>query len=264
MPIDRNAMSDASYPEIPDDSLPKKFNNGYTISNISIFILYWISSAILLFHHAKRIGYARFWFIISLPLISFLSIFLISDKLVDGAANYKIDLVYVYILGYGLPNLITSILLFMPFWIISRNIKNDSVKSFMLIAAFGFMISNLALTVIIYNEPYPPVGLPAISVIGLSLFMIFVGIYYSVISVTGDTLLRTTIQKSIMDESKLLGELGIANTLNELTNRVMKVSKKFQESIERDTGVETSLSDNDIRNYVSEIVNEFATQNSKK
>ena len=152
----------------------------------------------------------------------------------------------------------------MPFWIISRNIKNDSVKSFMLIAAFGFMISNLALTVIIYNEPYPPVGLPAISVIGLSLFMIFVGIYYSVISVTGDTLLRTTIQKSIMDESKLLGELGIANTLNELTNRVMKVSKKFQESIERDTGVETSLSDNDIRNYVSEIVNEFATQNSKK
>lgn len=260
MPIDRDAFSDASYPELGEKTTQKALNNGYTISNISIFIIFWLSSVILLYHHARRIGIVKFWIIISLPLISFLSIFMVSDQLVQSATDLGLDLMYVYIIGYGVPNLITGVLLFVPFWIISNNIQNKTVRSFMLLVAFGFLISTLSLTVTIYNEPYPPLGLPSITIIGLSIYMIFIGIYYSVISVTGDTLLRQTIRKSLLEESKLLGELSLANASNELTARVIDISKKFKEDMQAKTGVETSLSDSDMKHYLDEIMNEMYSQ----
>lgn len=264
MPIDRNAFSDASYPILEEGTLQKFLNNGYTISNVIIFIIFWLSSVILLNHHAYRIGVVKFWFVITLPLISFLSIFIVSDRLVQSATDLRLDLMYVYVIGYGLPNLITGILLFIPFWIISRNIQNFVVRSFMVLAAFGFLISTLSLTVTIYNEPYPPVGLPSITIIGLSIYMIFVGIYYSVISVTADTMLRQNIRKSFLEESKLLGELSLANASNELTDRVINISKRFKKEIQEKTGVETSMSDYEMKQYLDEIMNEMYLVKDKR
>ena len=47
----------------------------YTTSHIASFLLLWGSTAMLLHTYSKKLGKVKFWTIISIPIASFLSIF---------------------------------------------------------------------------------------------------------------------------------------------------------------------------------------------
>ena len=99
----------------------------------------------------------------------------------------------------------------------------------MILSGFGLMLffgSNQA--VVLVNYPYPPFGLATISFLGLSSYLIFVGIYASAISVSGDTELRKSIRKYAITESKLLDSIGSAQMEQQIQRRVIDMMNKIR------------------------------------
>ena len=58
-------------PGSPLDTL----NSAYIISSVMSFILTWVATALLLHHYSRRFGRVKYWVIVSLPLVYFLSQF---------------------------------------------------------------------------------------------------------------------------------------------------------------------------------------------
>ena len=86
-----------------------------------------------------------------------------------------------------------------------------------------------------------------------------VGIYSSAISVSLDLGLRRTIRKSVADRSKLLDSIGTAQMEQEFESRVLAVSRRVSDKIEEETGVETSMTEEDMKQYLNDVLKEINT-----
>ena len=152
------------------------------------------------------------------------------------------------------------------FLTIARHLENDNVvKSYMTVSAYGLIllfISNQALIVWI-NNPYPAFGIATISFVGLSSYLVVMGIYYSAISVSEDSTLRHSIRKFAFDQSKFLDIIGVAQMENELKRRVTDVAKNQVDELKSKTGIETSLSDEEVKKYIDIVLEEIKEQKEK-
>ena len=79
-------------------------------------------------------------------------------------------------------------------------------------------------TTLIY-APYPPFGLITTSLIGLSSYMLLVGIYSSAMSISRDTELRKFINTIADREIRLLGSIGFAQAEQELVTKVIPLAR---------------------------------------
>ena len=57
------------------------------------------------------------------------------------------------------------------------------------------------------SPPYPPFGLPTITFAGISSYLLFVGIYYTSISVSMNTELRKTIENSVEEQFNFVSKI---------------------------------------------------------
>ena len=87
--------------------------------------------------------------------------------------------------------------------------------------------------------------------------MVLIGIYSSAVSVSQDVKLRQTIRKSTTEESKLLISIGSAQMEQEIQRRAVKVAKDQQQTMAEQTGVQSSLTEHDMKQYVSEVLKEI-------
>jgi hypothetical protein len=104
---------------------------------------------------------------------------------------------------------------------------------------------------------YPPFGVIAASFVGLSGYMTFLGLYSSAICVSQDVKLRQIIRKSAVQEIKFLESIGTAQMEQELQNRVLTIAKKNSDNMVEETGVQPSLSENDMKQYLEEVLIEI-------
>jgi hypothetical protein len=93
--------------------------------------------------------------------------------------------------------------------------------------------------------------------VGLSSYLLFVGIYGSAVSVAEDSNLRKSIRKLAVKESKLLDSIGEAQMEQEIRKRVIALSKVTERIMTEQTGVETSLSEEDAKEYIHEVLAEL-------
>jgi hypothetical protein len=87
------------------------------------------------------------------------------------------------------------------------------------------------------------------------MFMIVVGLSYSAISVAQDQTLRRSIRKSVKD-MKFLESIGSAQMEQELQKRVLTIAKENSEIMTEETGVQPSLTEDEIKEYLNVVVNE--------
>jgi len=234
---------------------------GYVITTIISFILTWIATILLLHHYSYKFGKVKYWIIVSAPLIYFISQFLpLFPNLFDILLNedpvfYSIILALIFTWS----KIAGGIFFGIAFWLISKNLDHGNVvKDYMNISAYGFIflfISNQAIVLVI--GPYPPFGLITIAYTGLSSYLILVGIYSSVLSVSQDTRLRQSIRKLAKSESKLLDNISTAQIEQDIQSRVIKMTKENQDIMLSETGVQTSLTDEDVKQYLHEVLTEI-------
>lgn len=129
----------------------------------------------------------------------------------------------------------------------------------MLLSSTGLILifaANQA-TVVVTSPSYPPFGMVSISSIGLASFLMFIGIYSSAVSIGQDTKLRKDIVKHARNELKLLYNIGTSEMENKVCNRTIVLMKKQQERMMQESGVESSLTEDDVRTYVKGVMKEM-------
>ncbi len=239
-------------------SIGQIFYTGYALTTIVSFVLTWIATAVLLHHYSHKLGRAKYWTIIGCPLIYFLAQFLtLSPKLFDVLLNQ--DPVYYSILLtllFAMGKIAGGIFFGVAFWLISRSLPHGSItKDYLIVCAYGFIfffISNQAIVLVI--APYPPFGLIATAYIGLSSYLILVGIYSSAFSISHDAKLRQSIRKFAKSESKLLGSIGMAQTEKEIQSKVIKMTRQNQDLMLEETGIQSALTVDDVRQYLRDVL----------
>ena len=83
------------------------------------------------------------------------------------------------------------------------------------------------------------------------------GIYSSAISVSEDSMLRKSVRKLIVKETKLLDSIATAQMEQEIQNKVLEATKRLSDTLSRETGIESSLQEEDIKRYCKEILAEI-------
>ena len=84
--------------------------------------------------------------------------------------------------------------------------------------------------------PYPPFGLVTTSLIGLSSYLLLVGIYSSAMSISRDTELRKFINTVTEREIKLLGNIGFAQVEQELVTKIIPLAQLQALKMEQESG----------------------------
>ena len=85
--------------------------------------------------------------------------------------------------------------------------------------------------------------------------------YFSAISVSQDMLLRQSIRKYVIEESKyvieeskLIDSIGTAQMEQEIQNKVIQLNKLNSDKMTQDTGVVSSLEEEDMKSYLHEVL----------
>jgi hypothetical protein len=226
----------------------------------TFILLLWGGTVLLLYHNFKRIGRVKFWILVSLPIVSFMSIFIsfyqeiapISPVTEAISSNFMIP---ILLLNYS--GLAVGVIFGLSFILIGRFLKHGiHSRDYMIVAGFGFMIFMWANGATLIQAAYPPYGIATVSALPLSLFMILNGLSYSAVSVAQDITLRRSIRKNVKD-MKFLESIGTAQMEQELQKRVLTIAKKNSEIMTEETGVQPSLSEDDMKQYLEEVIQEI-------
>ena len=245
--------SDVFYGKSKEGSIWKIVSQTYQYSGIVSFFLKWGGTALILYHYSHKIGKLKYWFLLSLPVAHF-SILLVYHFHIYEPHE---ELETLLFLGVGsLNSTFGGILFYIAFKVTSENFRSNAIfRDYLIMAGFGFMLFFSATQANVITTLYPPFGFATVSTYGLGSYLILLGLYLSALSVSQDEQLRNMIKKSTLSESKFLHTIGTSAGEREkvIVGSVMEKAKQKQQSIAKDTGIGTSLSEEDIRNYVKEV-----------
>jgi hypothetical protein len=196
---------------------------------IPLVFTIWTATVVMLNGYSKRIGTTRFWIMISVPLasviigVTFLLIFLPSlTSIFDEKVIPYTMMAFGGILGEGF-------LLSFAFITISRSIRKDTrsrIIDYLGVSAIGVAIIFVSFFANPSAGSYLPFGCIASSFFAFGAYLFFSGIYSSAISISSDRELLQSIRKSLLDQSRLLDDIGIANMYDRLTTQVEKMVQK--------------------------------------
>jgi hypothetical protein len=196
--------------------------------------------------------------IVSLPLIYFLLQFLPSTLATISSLPQSEFVFFVYTFVFTFSKPVGGILFGIAFWVIARTLSHTSiVRDYMIISACGLVLlfmSNQA--VLLVNLIYPPFGLVTVSFMGLSSYLLLLGVYSSAISVSEDSKLRQSIRQSILAEPKLLDSIGTAQMEQESEKRVLALTKQNQDRMAEESGIQSSLTEEDMKEYLQQVIEE--------
>jgi hypothetical protein len=240
--------------------VPETLNVAYIISTSLAFSLMWIATAMLMRHYSKKMGNLLYWILMALPLTYFLSQFVFIFLNTLPILTDVVSSVVFVITFFSLSKPIGGALFGAAFWDMSRKLNNQSIRDSMLLACFGFalfFISNQLIGTALPLARYPPFGFTEVLFTSLSSYMIMIGIFASAISISEDINIRQIIRKSIGSESKLLDNIGSSRMEQELQKRVTKIIRSQELRMIEETGVQPSMSDEEIRGYFNEVLKEI-------
>lgn len=237
------------------------FKGIYDSSTFISFLSMWFTAAVLMNYYREKITNAILnWVVLSIPLVYFIISYFYKYILEGLLSSYlQIDPVAVSIILGGflaLSKPIGGILFGLVFWRVAKIVGYErGIKTFMIISGWGILLifsSNQAVTQVVI--PYPPFGLPTLTILVTGAYLMLLGIYNSANLVSTNNELRKSIYKRAL-ESKFLGLIGHAEMENEIQKTVQRVSqditiieKELQEPIEFDEA--------ELKKYVEFIMKE--------
>ena len=232
----------------------------YFISYTLSFISAWIATAAFLSNYAKKLGKIKYLLITASPLVFFIGQFVASFPN-EISSIIKVDRFFLasfttIIVTLSKP--LGGLMLGIGFWSMTRVGKNNTHLNMALtISGFGFLLlftSNQAILMSIV--PYPPFGIATITVMGLSAYFVVIGIYMSTISLAQDAELRRSIRRVARTQSKLFDSMVTAEIEKEIEKRVMQIIRTQSVEMETETGVQPSLNDQEIQDYLKQVIKE--------
>ena len=248
----------AFFPDFEPETLVSQIGSiAQTVSAVA-YVLTWISTVILLRPYMKKIGRIKFWSIMGFALVYYLisyPLFVLGYFTPSGETDTE---VMNNILVVSMSSIVAGIIFGAAFLSIARTLRRGTaIRDYLILAAYGMLIFYIAGSATVSQAAYPPFGLVSTAFTGLSTYLIYVGLYSSAVTLSQDLTLRKTIRKSVMEQSKLLDSIGTAQMERELQTSVLTIVKKTSDEMKENSGIEASLSEDDIRDYMSLVIREL-------
>jgi hypothetical protein len=259
----------ANLQRIITDPTQEFLNFAKTLSSVLAFMLMWLSTAVLLKRYYHKMGKLKYYVLTSIPLIFFVSQFpsLLTDIFGPLIISDPVFYGVLFTIIFFLSNPVGGIFFGIAFLTAARMIKeNDLVRNYMFICSLGlilFFISNNAFTVWV-NLPFPAFGLSSITYIGLSSYLILIGIYSSAITVASDSKLRQSIKKYAASQSRFLDNIGVAQIQEEIQQKVKHLAREISEETRESSGVNTHVSESEMIEYAREAIQEVHKAHEQK
>lgn len=253
-PEEMMAYSGGSMVSIPPNSERSFLNSGLFVSAIISFVSLWCATAVLLRHHVVKLGAIKYWMIVASPLVLFLGQFasflagLFDQFLASDPVSFSIWITLIFTLSKPAGGILFGI----AFYLIARNFRQDVVlRNYLVISAFGFVllfVSDHASALLV--APFPPFGVPSVSFVGLASYLILLGIYSSVITISGDVKLSQLIREATLDQSKFLSSMASARVKQETEKKVIKIIREVSDKTIEATGITSLPSEDDLRQSI--------------
>jgi hypothetical protein len=244
----------AIFPESPSSILTV-----YQSASSVAYVLTWIATVMLLRPYIGKLGKLKFWSIMGATMAYYLvqfPLFTLGYFTPSENSNAMTN-----ILIFSLSAIFTGILFGVAFLSVARTLKiGTAVRNYMIIAAYGFILFYVAGSAVVLQAAYPPYGLVSVSFTGLSCYLIYNGLYFSAISVSHDLTLRQSIRKSVMEQSKLLDSIGTAEMQRKVQTQVLTIAKKTSAAMEEKSGVEASMTEGEMKEYVELVIKEVRSK----
>lgn len=232
----------------------------FIVSSIASFMLTWAATAVLLSYYIKRLRKAAFWAILGIPLTFFLLQFppLATGLFYPFLESDPVLFNTIYTGFFSLSKPIGGVIFAISFWVMARSIKSTNrIKNYLIFSGFGYLmifVTNQAIVLALVL--YPPLGLTVISLVGLSSYLILIGIFSSAIIIAEDSKLRNEIRKIAASKSGLLGSIGLAQLEQQLENEVRTITREHSGIIEKEAGLEPLSNEDELKKYLEQILRE--------
>src|ERR687898_3266178 len=247
-------------------------SNLYDITSIISFIAVWFVTTFILKQYSHNIGKIKYWILVSVPLIVFMTkyeiilYYLLKDPAIleifySIRLNSILDQIISTFLNSNLQ--IGGIFFAISFLVIVKKIpKGHRIVNSLIISLIGMMflfgskdISELIL------PSYPPVGIVAISFLGLASYLLLVGIYSSATIAARDITLRKYLNKKVENDTTLLNNIAFSENETEIQKNVkslMTYSSQWQQN-----NIQHELNQQEIKEIVNDVISEVK-ENVKK
>ncbi|MGN6624662.1 MAG: hypothetical protein ACTHKK_11020 [Candidatus Nitrosocosmicus sp.] len=220
-------------------------------------IFRWFSVVLLLYYYYySKTEPIRFWILTATPLI----LFLIGSGYIfslppDSPYNFYLRVIY------RAGNISDSLLFGLIFYFVLKKIDVEKIKDYLTIVAVDLIMFDLAFSTSAYQPTY---GIAAHSLVLLCACFISIGWYSLALSIAQDKKLRQTIRTKVKDESKLLDSIGTAQMEQEAQTKVIKIVKQYEQNMKEESGIPSSMQEEDMRAYMEQVIEEVKQAKVKR
>jgi hypothetical protein len=212
------------------------------LSLLSFFII-WVATVILLSQYRFKLGRAKYFALLFIPLIYYLFPFqgyfgnIFSSLVINSPVAFGI----IYVLTFSATKQVGALLFSLAFWTASSLVAKDGVSKSLLISAIGMAIlfGSIDIAALQYRL-YPPFGLVTEAFMPIGSYLLFIGIFTSATGVARDAKLRKEFYKSAKSQLGLLKTIGITQMENELLKEYKPlldrsmIIEKYDQQIEKE------------------------------
>jgi hypothetical protein len=235
--------------------LIRGFYDIYQFLDLISFVLIWGANALLLLHYRKRLGLVKFWIIIGLPLVYFLSTFLEVIGLYEPQSDSEFFFFYLYA---SLNSTAGGLLFGITFITIAHKIDNQRIKGYMTLTAYGFILLYISSQVTLVASSYPPFGITTLLYSGLSSYLLLIGLYSTAVSLSQHAQLRKSIRNSIDEQhSRLIDGIGMSELQRDIDKRIAPLIQRHAEQMNIQTALDLTVSEEEVKQYMNEILREL-------
>ena len=230
----------------------------------AIAIAETVAVAYFLRYFKDQIGRVTFWTIIILPPVLFLTGIFAPQLLKSTASEFVYaDPTFVIFRVIGTAGwVVADFVIAFAYILVAKTLggqitsSHNKIINYLIIAAFSTILISPTTNNWITNNSYPPFGAIQRAFVVLASFLFSIGIYSVALSVAQDAELRRLARK-YAKEYALLDTLGSAQENAEIIREVVKLIRKQAGAMEKETGVESSMKDdNEVRQYLDLVIRE--------
>ena len=178
------------FPTFAQGSMLNILNYSFYILSVISFLSVWVATLILLGHYSRRLGKAKFWIVMGLPLAFYLSqIVIITLQIpLPFVKSDSVSFVFYYRVIFTVSSTLGGLLFAQPFILVSKIIPNNSnMHRHLIILGLGMVLFFVSGSATVYHAPFPPFGLPTVALTGISSYLMSLGLYSATISLSEDS-----------------------------------------------------------------------------
>jgi hypothetical protein len=232
----------------------------YDVLSLSSFFVIWLATLSLLKEYRHKLGRAKFFALLSIPLVYYLVPFqsYFGNVFSSIAVTSPVAFGIIYVLTFSATKQVGALLFSLTFWAASSLVVKDRIRKSLLISAIGMVIlfGSIDISVLQYRL-YPPFGLVTQAFMPLGSYMLFIGIFTSATGVSRDAQLRKEFYKSAKSQLNLLKTIGVTQMEKELLKdyKPMLNRSKILEKYD-----DPHLEQSDVKEMIRDVLSELQSR----